>query len=827
LPRNADYTHMRCRYCGKELALLKRLTGGGEFCSDAHKQSYQDEYNRLALSRLLQAQKISQAESVGKKTTPRPAAPVAVADPAPVELRLEEHATNGKVRESAPLEISTLDGSATAEPAAPEAPPEAEVETEAEPLETAPFLVEGPAIATLSIEKPYFEPWLEFTPGPAVANCQIQNESPMLSTGELLSLDLHPNPSPAEHHVAQASFTPQEFANGHSQPSLPRNVDGMHEWPSAGPISIAITPSAVDFAADQSIARELDFETFVVIEDCWLVELPCTGIEFTADDSSVELAFEQDHDRQEDGAAIDSAPLEIEPSPILEDDSPRASLEALSRLHQDLVHREEVQHETESSEAREPETVEAVPVAVADDATLPSEPSADQEEPRAGEPTPGRATELLDIPVRMFPPSKPAPIAGMGLPSHSEPLLPNLKSLPLRPKVAVASGYVPPSITSGQSKATTSAPQAKNKDARTVAPSKVSPAARPAARIAQPKQPATPVKVVSSVKSSEVAPTPAAKAQPPASIAKTAPPSTAEPEARSAKADAAEPASNPGKETAPTGASVKVAGQPAKPVVEETTPKEIAKPGQIAKPAAMQPAKQSLGESDRESVPNFGASQLASPSFAGSLKVKLGIAIVLVIAACSLWLGWGGKSHKPASNGAISADGSGPSIIMGEGGWVEGWGGDPAGVHAGRQITIYRPSLKLSDYRIEFQGSIETQSIGWVFRAADPENYYALKLLTVSSGLSPKVALFKYLVLNGRQTQVGRVPIDLAVQADTVFSIRTDVRGPQFSTYIQGRQVDVWTDDQLKAGGVGFLNEREERGKVKSVSIRYLSGATK
>src|SRR5215472_4053865 len=47
---------MRCLYCGKQLALLKRLTGGGEFCSDAHKQSYQDEYNRLALSRLLQAQ---------------------------------------------------------------------------------------------------------------------------------------------------------------------------------------------------------------------------------------------------------------------------------------------------------------------------------------------------------------------------------------------------------------------------------------------------------------------------------------------------------------------------------------------------------------------------------------------------------------------------------------------------------------------------------------------------------------------------------------------------------------------------------------------------
>src|SRR6185369_12758742 len=47
---------MRCLYCGNELALLKKLTGGGEFCSEAHRQKYQEEYNRLALSRLLQAQ---------------------------------------------------------------------------------------------------------------------------------------------------------------------------------------------------------------------------------------------------------------------------------------------------------------------------------------------------------------------------------------------------------------------------------------------------------------------------------------------------------------------------------------------------------------------------------------------------------------------------------------------------------------------------------------------------------------------------------------------------------------------------------------------------
>ena len=74
---------MRCLYCGKELALLKRLTGGGEFCSDAHKQSYQEEYNRLALSRLLQAQKKGpQApNSPAHNTPPPPNVSVAVQEP--------------------------------------------------------------------------------------------------------------------------------------------------------------------------------------------------------------------------------------------------------------------------------------------------------------------------------------------------------------------------------------------------------------------------------------------------------------------------------------------------------------------------------------------------------------------------------------------------------------------------------------------------------------------------------------------------------------------------------------------------------------------------
>lgn len=51
----ADEFLMRCLHCGKELALLKRLTGGAEFCSEAHRKEYQKEFNDLALSRLLQS----------------------------------------------------------------------------------------------------------------------------------------------------------------------------------------------------------------------------------------------------------------------------------------------------------------------------------------------------------------------------------------------------------------------------------------------------------------------------------------------------------------------------------------------------------------------------------------------------------------------------------------------------------------------------------------------------------------------------------------------------------------------------------------------------
>src|SRR5215475_13150646 len=68
---------MRCLYCGKELALLKRWTSGGEFCSDAHRQQYQEEYNQLALNRLLQAKPQSAPEPKLETKAPEELKPAA------------------------------------------------------------------------------------------------------------------------------------------------------------------------------------------------------------------------------------------------------------------------------------------------------------------------------------------------------------------------------------------------------------------------------------------------------------------------------------------------------------------------------------------------------------------------------------------------------------------------------------------------------------------------------------------------------------------------------------------------------------------------------
>jgi hypothetical protein len=871
---------MRCLYCGKELALLKRLRGGGDFCSDAHKQSYQEEYNRLALSRLLQAQKKGQrSNGPAAPNGPQPNASVALEDPAPPVL--QEAATLPAavpVLDAALAEVlapalpESANGAVAVEEPSPEVvvdseavvDGEASVSAEPEPLNMAGFLPVSPAAAAWPEEPPYSESWLELSAGPAMSDWPLQNRATFsLSTADLLSLHLPPKAVSIEDPTFSSGVPPQTFTcappAAPDRPSLAnaKKIVNKNRLPASGAIALDIAPSAVAPDADQSLVHGIGFENAVLVDRCQLLELSPTAIDFPAEDSEVVVPARSQYNGT-NGTALAHAETESEiPG---EDNSPRASLEALSRLHHELAEQEAARSEAPPTElAAEPieaaaEVVQARPVEAIP--TLETVPEVNRgadsetieimaEDPKPAEEAvrPKSTAELLDISIRTFPPAKPALIAGEPFPSHIGPLLPHLKSLPLRPKVALAPGYAPPSNTPAPSETQPVAAAAAT--VRAPSPSKPVTSGKPAARLTQPKRPTSPAGPVQTAPAKTPAPRAPASPKPVASppVAVQAPvaardnaPEVAPKAAPVEKIPAAVDTVKPVVDTVtPAADTVKPAVDTVTPAVDTAKPAvDTAKPaGDTAKPAQDQAkprtnlAKPTADQAKKDHVPSFDIAQPANNSWLGSLKVKLGIAIVLMVVACAYFLGWGGGTpHNPAGSNP-AGDGSGPSIILGEGGWVEDWGGDPTGLHVGRQITIYRPSLKLSDYRLEFQASIDAKSIGWVFRAADPDNYYAMKLMTVSSGLSTKVALFKYLVANGKQTQVGRVPIDFAVHPDTVFDIRVDVRGPQFTTYIQGQQVDSWTDDQLKIGGAGFLNERDERGKVKSVSIRYLSGAAK
>src|SRR5581483_1984651 len=123
---------MRCLYCGKHLPLLRKLTGGGEFCSDAHRDKYHDEYNRLAVSRLLQAQTrpedIKPNARAEQSRQPEPVAEQAVAlpeqRPSKTDQRPSKKAEESPRKRRAPEPIAAPEP-VTAKAAEPEViPPE-------------------------------------------------------------------------------------------------------------------------------------------------------------------------------------------------------------------------------------------------------------------------------------------------------------------------------------------------------------------------------------------------------------------------------------------------------------------------------------------------------------------------------------------------------------------------------------------------------------------------------------------------------------------------------------------------------------------------------
>ena len=139
------------------------------------------------------------------------------------------------------------------------------------------------------------------------------------------------------------------------------------------------------------------------------------------------------------------------------------------------------------------------------------------------------------------------------------------------------------------------------------------------------------------------------------------------------------------------------------------------------------------------------------------------------------------------------------------------------------ELRLWKPTLTLADYNIEFAGQIENRAMGWAFRARDPRNYYATKIAIHRGeggvGAGDRAEIIRYTMLNGSAINRVTLPIPVASAANMMYEVKMRVRGDRFTTMVNGQAVDSWTDRRLRRGGVGFFNEPGERSLLHWVSI--------
>ncbi len=149
------------------------------------------------------------------------------------------------------------------------------------------------------------------------------------------------------------------------------------------------------------------------------------------------------------------------------------------------------------------------------------------------------------------------------------------------------------------------------------------------------------------------------------------------------------------------------------------------------------------------------------------------------------------------------------------------WSFDATGFVRPGPLAVYRPTMNLTDYQMQFLGVLDKQAISWVVRAADYDNFYVIKLTTLKAGPLPTIGVVRYAVVNGKaDTRVDTIaPLD--ARADMLYRVRVDVRGDDFALSVQGQMVDSWTEPRLKRGGIGFFSAKGEESRLRWVQVTH------
>lgn len=130
-------------------------------------------------------------------------------------------------------------------------------------------------------------------------------------------------------------------------------------------------------------------------------------------------------------------------------------------------------------------------------------------------------------------------------------------------------------------------------------------------------------------------------------------------------------------------------------------------------------------------------------------------------------------------------------------------------------LRIWDGSRNLGDYSFQFEGRVESRSLGWVVRAPNHNNYYAAKLAIPEHGGAPRPEIIRFSVIQGQESRRQHFPIPLQIEKDQFYAYEVRAVGDRILTLVGGRVVDQWRDARFRTGGVGFFSERGDKSSIR------------
>ncbi len=149
------------------------------------------------------------------------------------------------------------------------------------------------------------------------------------------------------------------------------------------------------------------------------------------------------------------------------------------------------------------------------------------------------------------------------------------------------------------------------------------------------------------------------------------------------------------------------------------------------------------------------------------------------------------------------------------------WSYDGNGFVNPGALSLFEPSMRLTNYDLDALVQIEAKGLGLVFRAASTRSYQAVKLVGEGSSPMPSLAVARYAMIAGQTSRAAVTRYPERFQSDTLYRIHLEVRGDAFSLYIQGNLIDFWSDARLKSGGVGLFCSSGERARVAWIRVSH------